>query len=240
VTRGRNAKKSRPQLSSAGSGIGWAALRAIDASRTLPSSSTPLIVKPVSDGACVTAGGTPPAAGVRRLVFSPGGIGNSVVVGSLLHTYLQDHFAGATFGHELAEHCRRSSEGSEFGPPLAELAHDIAADRKALVAVMQGVGANESSLKVSVAWLTEKLSRVKPNGRLFGRTPLTRLVELESLAVGIAGKRALWRALAVVQSREDGLGGFDFAALEDRADDQLSRVEGLRLRAASLAFGSKD
>jgi hypothetical protein len=60
-------------------------------------------------------------------------------------------------------------------------------------------------------------------------------VELESLAIGIAGKRAMWQALDDVAS-EDRIGRHDFWRLAERADDQLSRVEALRLDTARMAF----
>jgi hypothetical protein len=157
-------------------------------------------------------------------------------VPALLHIYLQDHLAGATFGYELVDHCRRSNERSEFGAPLAELAGEIAADRRTLTTLMGDVGAERSNVKVAAAWLSEKARRLKPNGRLLSYTPLTRVVELESLAIGIAGKRALWRTLENVTSQEGELKGYDFAALAERAEDQLRRVELLRLQAARLAF----
>jgi hypothetical protein len=154
----------------------------------------------------------------------------------LLHIYLQDHLAGATFGCELVEHCRRNNERSEFGAPLAQLAGEIAADRQTLTALMREVGVERSTVKVSAAWLSEKGRRLKPNGRLFSYTPLTRVVELESLAIGIAGKRALWRTLEHVASERSELEGYDFAALAKRAEEQLHTVERLRLQAARRAF----
>ena len=159
---------------------------------------------------------------------------------ALLHVYLQDHLAGATFGSKLVQRCRRRNERSEFGPPLAELAGEIAADRQTLLTVMTRVGAKQSTVKVSAAWLSEKAHRLKPNGRLFSYTALTRVEELESLVIGIAGKRALWRTLENVAPQGGGLEGYDFAALAARAEDQLQRVERLRLRAARLAFAQEN
>ena len=157
----------------------------------------------------------------------------------LLQIYLQDHLAGATFGCELAERCRRENERSEFGEPLAKLAGEIAADRETLIDVMRRVGADRSNVKISAAWLAEKVRRLKPNGRPFSYTPLTRLLELESLAIGITGKRALWRALEQTGVHEAELGPVDFGALGKRAEEQLRSVESLRLAAARLAFPHK-
>ena len=155
---------------------------------------------------------------------------------SALHIYLQDHLAGATFGLELVQRCHRNNEGTEFAEPLAELTVEITEDRQTLRQIMRDVDADVSRTKVVAGWTLEKIRRLKPNGGLFEYTPLARVVELESLAIGIAGKRAMWQALDDVASTEDRLGRHDFWRLAERADDQLSRVEALRLDAARTAF----
>ena len=155
---------------------------------------------------------------------------------SALHIYLQDHLGGATFGLELVQRCRRNNEGTEFVEPLADLTAEIAEDRRTLQRIMRDVGADVSRTKVAAGWTLEKIRRLKPNGRLFEYTPLARLVELESLAVGISGKKAMWRALEHVASHDQRLARHDFPALAERTDDQLARVEVLRLAAARTAF----
>jgi len=49
--------------------------------------------------------------------------------------------------------------------------------------------------KVLGGWAAEKVARFKPNGRLLQRSPLSSVVDLESLLLGIEGKRACWRVL---------------------------------------------
>jgi len=44
-------------------------------------------------------------------------------------------------------------------------------------------------------WVLEKAARCKPNGRLFRRSPLSNLIELEGLLLGVQGKAADFRAL---------------------------------------------
>jgi hypothetical protein len=163
-------------------------------------------------------------------------VGYDHLVASALHIYLQDHLAGATFGLELVQRCRRNNEGTEFAEHLAELTAEIAEDRRTLQRIMRDVGAAVSHTKVAAGWTLEKIRRLKPNGSLFEYTPLARLAEFESLAIGIAGKRAMWRALEAVASREARLNHHDFSRLSERADDQLLRVEALRLEAARTAF----
>ena len=50
--------------------------------------------------------------------------------------------------------------------------------------------------------MAEKLGRLKPNGQILGYSPLSRLVELETLALGITGKRSLWEALLGVADED--------------------------------------
>jgi hypothetical protein len=164
--------------------------------------------------------------------------GTNLRMSSGLRIYLQDHLAGSTFGLELVERCRRNNEGTQFGEPLAELASEIAEDRRTLLAVMREVGAQPSRVKVGAGWALEKARRLKPNGRLFGYTPLDRVLELESLAIGIAGKRAMWRVLDDLGARGELALSDDFSALAERADSQIERVEVLRLEAGRVAFGS--
>jgi len=154
-----------------------------------------------------------------------------------LAIYLQDHLAGATFGLELVERCRRNNEGTDFSEPLQELSDEIRSDRGTLRRLMHAVGAEPSRLKNSVAWVSEKAQRLKFNGQLGSYSPLARVEELESLAIGIAGKRALWELLEHV---DRSLEGYDFAALREAAEDQLARVDSLRLRAAETAFGPSE
>ena len=81
----------------------------------------------------------------------------------------------------------------------------------------------------------EKVGRLKPNGRLVGYTPLGRLLELEALAAGVAGKRGLWRALGVV-SLEDAPPHARLQELIASADGQLAEIERLHALAAEVAF----
>jgi hypothetical protein len=73
---------------------------------------------------------------------------------------------------------------------------------------------------------------VKLNGQLRGYSPLSRVLELESLAVGIAGKEALWKALQRVAAVDT----VDLEGLIERARRQRADVEEHRLVAVDEAF----
>jgi hypothetical protein len=152
----------------------------------------------------------------------------------LLSTYLNDHLAGSTVAVELARRARGQNEGTPLGRFLAELTEEIEEDRETLKGVMKAVGAGEDRLKQKLAWMAEKTGRLKPNDRLFGYSPLSRVIELEGLSLGVEGKRCLWESLREVGAPE--LAEFDFDALIERAARQRAGLEEHRLAAASTAF----
>jgi hypothetical protein len=153
--------------------------------------------------------------------------------------YLNDHLAGATLGLELVRRTARENEGNTLGTFLADvLVPEIEEDRQTLQRLIDQLGFAPSRPKVAAAWLAEKIGRLKLNGELTRYSPLSRLLELEGLAVGIEGKRALWLALEAA-SNGDGVRGFDFQALAERAESQRSRLEKHRLAAATDALAER-
>ncbi|MEA2229044.1 MAG: hypothetical protein QOH46_3600 [Solirubrobacteraceae bacterium] len=155
----------------------------------------------------------------------------------LLAIYLNDHLAGSTAGVELARRARGNNRGTPYHEPLDRLATEIAEDRAALLDVMRRLGVGRDPVKEWAGWLAEKGGRLKRNGRLMGYSPLSRVVELEVLALGVEGKGALWRALERTVGGDPLLAGVDLEELLARADRQREDLERLRVSAADEAFG---
>ncbi len=155
---------------------------------------------------------------------------------SLLAIYLNDHLAGSTVGVELARRARGANEGTDLGRLLDRLGREIEEDRDTLGAVMDAVGARRDRLKKAAAWVGEKAGRLKLNGQLTGYSPLSKLVELEGLNLGIEGKSRLWAVLG--ELTDPRLASFDFEALAQRAERQRSELEPFRLDAGRESFGS--
>jgi hypothetical protein len=156
---------------------------------------------------------------------------------TLLAIYLNDHLAGATAGRELARRAAGSNRGSSYASFLGRLAVEIDEDRQSLLAIMRALDIGVDRLKVVGGWWAEKLGRFKLNGRLLGYSPLSRVVELEALALGVSGKLALWRALEDLRPHEAQLASFDLPALIERGERQLAELETQRLVAITEAFG---
>jgi hypothetical protein len=142
----------------------------------------------------------------------------------LLRIYLQDHHAASAGGVALARRALGLSH------PLAK---QIAGDRDALERVMGQLAVSPSALKVGTVRVAELVGRLKLNGRIFERSPLSSVVELETLAVGVRGKEALWTAL---QRAGISLEDVNLDALVESARAQGAELEALRLSAAAEAF----
>ena len=98
------------------------------------------------------------------------------------------------------------------------------------------LGFRESKPKEAVAWVGEKIGRLKLNGQIRGYSPLSRVLELEALAVGVAGKRGALGVTARGAGIRERLSAFDLDDLVERARRQSAEIEEYRLRAAHEAF----
>jgi hypothetical protein len=98
---------------------------------------------------------------------------------------------------------------------------------------MRQVAVPPSTMKVGIVRVAERVGRLKLNGRIFERSPLSRIIELETLVVGVRGKEALWTAL---QRAGISLEDVDLDGLVESARAQGAELEALRLNAAGVAF----
>src|SRR5579862_2911052 len=157
--------------------------------------------------------------------------------GRLFAIYLRDHYAGSAAGLDLVQRLQRQNRDEAYADELAALAVAIAADRQKLARLMDVLGVRPDPVKVIIARVGERLARLKRNGRLLSYSPLSRLIELETLLLGITGKRALWAALKTTGGRlPAALGTMELDQLLASAETQLEQVERLRLRAAGAVL----
>ena len=155
----------------------------------------------------------------------------------LLGLYLNDHLAGSTTGMELARRMAASAEpGTESAAVLSALAAEITEDRSSLLKIMGRLEIPVRGYKVFAAWAAEKAGRLKLNGHLTTRSPLSDLEETEILCLGVAGKAAVWRTLRVLAERENRLDAGRLDELLARARRQSDMLESLRTSVAELAF----
>jgi hypothetical protein len=156
----------------------------------------------------------------------------------LLAVYLRDHHASGRAGVALARRAAEDVDASVApGGELAVIAHEVAEDLVTLEMIMEAVGITPSSAKDALAAVGERVGRLKGNGRVFERSPLSDVVELETLVAGIRAKEALWQSLSLATGSEPGLDIVDLERLIERARRQGEVVELCRQEAARIAFG---
>ena len=153
-----------------------------------------------------------------------------------LTSYLNDHLAGSVSAIELLDHLVETNDNQPLGAFFERLRSDIIQDQEVLKKLVHRFNAKQSSVRKAAGWLTEKFTRVKLKaaGEKIGEMGLVQALEV--LVLGITGKQLLWRSLSAALGDSPLLKGVDLPRLEERAIDQIERVEAKRLEAAREAF----
>ncbi|GAA3878635.1 hypothetical protein [Streptomyces lannensis] len=154
----------------------------------------------------------------------------------VLGVYLNDHLAGATAGALRAGGLARTTRGSALGRAVGPVAAEIAQDRSALLGIMRGLGIPVRRYKVCAGWAGEKLARLKSNGRLIRRSPLSTMLELEALRLGVEGKTAGWQTLRRLSAVDQRLDPAQLDELLERAGRQQKTLEDWRIREAEAVL----
>ena len=97
---------------------------------------------------------------------------------------------------------------------------------------MQAVPVASNPLLGLALQVGERVGRLKPNGRIVRRSPLSDLIEVEALIDAVSAKRAGWYALAAAPIAASEASRI--AELIEHADDQLKRLRPVH---ATLAAG---
>ena len=155
-----------------------------------------------------------------------------------LSTYLNDHLAGSVGALELLDRLIDDNSGKPLERFLRDLRNEIDTDQETLKELIAKLGEKESTVRKAGAWIVEKLSRARIQLSETREGEMGLFLALEALALGITGKRSLWRALAVAAETVTQLRGPDYGTLEKRAVEQHDRVEAQRLEVAREVFRS--
>lgn len=132
------------------------------------------------------ADSTLPAEGVRRV--------NS----RFLRSYLGDHVAVAAAIGGLARRMATAPRWDEHKAQLDRLVGVLADDERDLQLVLTDRGIRPVRARALLARSAELPGRLKANGRLVRSSPLTPLVELDGLRLGVAACMVPWHALVEV------------------------------------------
>ncbi|SDO93335.1 hypothetical protein [Actinacidiphila guanduensis] len=162
--------------------------------------------------------------------------GSAGTADELLAIYLNDHLAGATGGRDLARRIARSQRGASGARELGRLAAEVAEDARALQDIMRRLGIPIRRYKMLLGWAGEKAGRLKSNGYVVRRSPLSSLLELEAMRLGVEGKASGWRTLRELADTDPRLDPDRIDTLLERARTQSETLQELRVRRAAEVF----
>jgi len=151
-----------------------------------------------------------------------------------LGSYLNDHLAGSISALELIAHWEHVHKGEPLGSFFVETEREIKADQDMLRDVMRILGVEESKVRQAGAWAAEKVGRARLVIAGDEQGSLGLVLTLEGLIMGVTGKKLLWRALAAAKLSR--LNIYNFEQLQDRAEQQIERIEAERISAIRQAF----
>jgi hypothetical protein len=151
-----------------------------------------------------------------------------------LITYLNDHLAGSVAAVELLNHLIAGSQDTNLKQFLMNLLKEIESDQRMLREFLKQLGGEESTIRKAGAWILEKIAQLKFPSEDKGDNGFGVFEALEGLALGIAGKRSLWRTLAVVNI--PNVAPLDYERLEKRATEQFEKVQAQCLKLAPTAL----
>jgi hypothetical protein len=154
-----------------------------------------------------------------------------------LEGYLNDHLGGAMLGSDLAEQIRDQNEDNALGEVMKRLATEIEEDRETLLELMDALDVSRNPVKQVMGWVAEKASRIKFSGATSGEPAFGTFMALETLRLGVAGKRSMWIALREVSGGYPELRNLDLDGLIERASSQETELERLRLATGAEALG---
>ncbi len=154
----------------------------------------------------------------------------------LLRIYMTDQLALGVLWREIARRAHNASDGTPEGAALERVASAISEDVALFGQMMRRLGFSTRTPKTLLAVAAERIGRLKLNGRLISRSPLSRFEELDFLVMGIDGKVVLWQNLRDGAGLGSRLPDINFDALIERARSQRAQLEPFHAQAAQEAL----
>lgn len=178
------------------------------------------------------AGAVAAAALVRYLAPSRTSQASAATKHASLVAYLRDHLSGADAGIHVVRRLAHRHRDLQDGPLFAQLADEFEQERRVVATLLARLGASTQSAKRLASRASAAVLGVAAGGR---PGDLALLQTLEALAIGIQGKRCLWRALHMIETPRSAA-DIDAVALEAQAVRQWDAVDTRRRRLAADTF----
>jgi hypothetical protein len=150
-----------------------------------------------------------------------------------LAAYLRDHLTGSDAAIQVVERLRLTHAGSQEGRLFASLFDEFREEREVVRLLLEQIGAAAQSVKRLAGQASGSVLMVASGGE---RGDLSLFRTLESLAIGVQGKRCMWRALQSLLGEQPIPSVRSLAGLEAMAVRQWDAIEERRLALVAATF----
>lgn len=152
-----------------------------------------------------------------------------------LGLYLSDHLTGATAGVSRIERMVQAYADTPVQAELAHVASEIRREREFLKGLIEDLGVRQRPHRQAAAWLVERAGRLKLNGRIVRRSPMTMVLEAELMRAAVMAKLGGWQVLEEL-APDLGLDPATFASLAGDAYAQIEALSRVHKHARRNAF----
>ena len=152
-----------------------------------------------------------------------------------LIAYLRDHLGGADAAIRVVDRLGSTHQNTEDGPLFRRLYKEFDEERSVVRSLLTQLGASGRSIKRAAGFASGAVLSVTAGGEP-GDFSLFRT--LEALAIGVQGKRCLWRALQKLGSVPATVDHVNFAELEAQAVRQWEAIEERRRALVPRTFSA--
>lgn len=152
-----------------------------------------------------------------------------------LIAYLRDHLSGADMAIRVVHRLGSTNRGTEDGMLFRRLAKEFEEDHSVVGTLLTHLGASGRSIKRAAGFASGAVLSVPAGG---GPGDLALLRTLEALAIGVQGKRCMWRALQNLRTVPPSINGMNFAELEAKAIRQWEAIEDRRRALVAQTFSA--
>ena len=142
----------------------------------------------------------------------------------MLHTYMQDHHAGAAAGVDLFRRVAEDHEDPKIREVVSRIGDETVEDLTSLEELMTLAGTPRSPPPDPPA---QTVGQLKPNRRVAERSPLSDLLGREALTLAVTGKKLGFKALLDIG--DPRLPRPTLENLLERAEEHGRTLEKLRL-----------
>lgn len=150
-----------------------------------------------------------------------------------LAAYLREHLTGSDAAIQLVDRLRLVHAGTQEGRLFASLFDEFREERDVVRALLEEIGASPLSIKRLAGQAGGAMLQFAAGGE---RGDLSLFRTLEGLAIGVHGKRCMWRALQSLLGEQPIPSARSLAGLESMAGRQWEAIEERRLGLVLATF----